>query len=592
MASDSGVVESCGQASRVSPLDATVTAIPTPRSGSASREIGRRAQRTEENASIQIGFRRALTVGCWIWLTFIGIDLVVVRYLDAGSISHFLALRGAVFVVVVLVLLRMRRPVSERVLTAADLVVYSSAAVALALMCVEFRGLGSPYIPGFCIVMFSRIVASQDPWKRGIVMNGIPVSLFFLVLLGSAVFSQHIAAQLHDRGAITSMLLGAAYVLSTYVFLVVDGHIVWALRRQVFEARNLGRYRLKRRIATGGMGDVWVAYHPGLKRDVAVKILRPEQRERSASALARFEREAHATAELAHPNTVRVFDYGTTEDGLWYYVMELLQGETLAEHVMRLGALSPARAVHIVGQAARALGEAHERGIVHRDVKPENLFLTSLGGEHDFVKVLDFGIAKIASAETTMTMTDTGCVLGTPAYISPEVGVGQEADARSDVYGLGAVLYFLLCGRPPFEADTAGALIFAHVHERVALPSTMLGRELPADVEAVVMRALQKDPFGAVRDGRGARAGPLVVHPGGRLDVQRRDLRGEAEQPPPASLGGRPDVPVAPRAARAPGVGGRGERPAPPQVDRLLTPGLEPPRSVALATLGFRLLAS
>jgi eukaryotic-like serine/threonine-protein kinase len=486
------VVESCGQSGRVSPLDATITAIPAQRSPSGGREIGRGAPRTEESASIQIGFRRALTVGCWIWMAFTGIDVAAARYLAAGSISHFLALRLGVLVVVVLVLLRMRRPVSQHELVASDLLVYSSAAVALALMCVEFRGLESPYIPGFCLVMFSRIVASQDPWKRGIVMNGIPVSLFFVVLLGSVLFSSRTASQIHDPASIASFMLGAAYVLGAYVFLVVDGHIVWALRRQVFEARSLGRYRLKRRIATGGMGDVWVAYHAGLKRDVAVKVLRPEQRERSASALARFEREAHATAELAHPNTVRVFDYGTTEDGLWYYVMELLQGETLAEHVTRLGPLSPARAVHIVGQAARALGEAHERGIVHRDVKPENLFLTSLGGEHDFVKVLDFGIAKVASSETTMT--DTGCVLGTPAYISPEVGVGQEADARSDVYGLGAVLYFLLCGRPPFEADTAGALIFAHVHERVASPSHMLGRELPTDVEQVVMRALQKDP--------------------------------------------------------------------------------------------------
>ncbi len=159
------MVESCGQASRVSPLDATVTAIPTPRPGSASRQIGRGVQRTEENAAIQIGFRRALTVGCWLWMTFIGIDILVVRYLDAGSMSHFLALRFAVLVVVGLVLLRMRRPASERVLTAADLAVYCSSAVGLALMCVEFRGLCSPYIPGFCIGMFSRIVASQDPWK-------------------------------------------------------------------------------------------------------------------------------------------------------------------------------------------------------------------------------------------------------------------------------------------------------------------------------------------------------------------------------------------------------------------------------------------
>ena len=135
------------------------------------------------------------------------------------------------------------------------------------------------------------------------------------MLFGSALFSPRIAAQLHDPAALATLLLGASYILGTYVFLVVGGHIVWSLRRQVFEARSLGRYRLKRRLAAGGMGDVWVAYHPGLKRDVAVKILRPEQQERSASALARFEREVRATAELMHPNTVRVFDYGTTEDG-------------------------------------------------------------------------------------------------------------------------------------------------------------------------------------------------------------------------------------------------------------------------------------
>jgi serine/threonine-protein kinase len=240
------------------------------------------------------------------------------------------------------------------------------------------------------------------------------------------------------------------------------------------------------------MGDVWVGHHPGLKRDVAVKILRPEEQARSASAQARFEREVHATAELVHPNTVRVFDYGVTEDGLWYYVMELLEGETLAEHVERLGPLQPARALHIVGQATRAIAEAHERGIVHRDIKPDNIFLTSLGGEHDFVKVIDFGIAKVSDVD--VTMTGSGLVMGTPEYMSPEVAKGEPADVRSDVYALGEVLYFLLCGRPPFHAESVGAVMFAQVHEPARPPSRVLGRQLPKDVELVVMRALQKDP--------------------------------------------------------------------------------------------------
>jgi serine/threonine-protein kinase len=223
-----------------------------------------------------------------------------------------------------------------------------------------------------------------------------------------------------------------------------------------------------------------------------VKILRMDAKERSAGAVVRFEREVCATAGLMHPNTIRVFDYGTTEDGLCYYVMELLEGETLRAHVDRLGPLPPARAVHIVGQAARALAEAHDRGIVHRDVKPENLFLTSLGGEHDFVKVIDFGIAKVTTAEAAMTRT--GWVLGTPEYMSPEAAMGKPADPRSDVYALGAVLYFLLSGRPPFVGDNAGRLFFAHATEVPLPPSAHVGRPLPPDLEAVVMRALEKDP--------------------------------------------------------------------------------------------------
>ncbi len=476
-----------------SPCDVTLEATQV-KDAPSDAEQGRKVSGCEDRLAIHVGFARALGVGFWVWAGFTGLDFIVVRYLHAGVLSHFLILRIAVLAVFIPVLrvLRGNPPPSRRAFVAADLVIYTAVAVAMALMCVEFRGLASPYISGFCLVLFSRTVAAQDPWKRGLIMTGVPVACFFTCLLGSAVFSPKVAAQLHDPAAVAALSIGASYVLGTYLFLVLNGHIVWALRRQVFEARNLGRYRLKRRIATGGMGDVWVAYHSGLKRDVAVKILRPEEQARSASALARFEREVHATAELAHPNTVRVFDYGATEDGLWYYVMELLEGETLATHVERCGPLPPARAVHIVGQAARAIAEAHERGIVHRDIKPDNLFLTSLGGEHDFVKVIDFGIAKVDRVD--VTMTGSGLVMGTPEYMSPEVAKGEPADARSDVYALGEVLYFLMCGKPPFQAESIGAVMFAQVHEPARPPSRVLGRQLPCDVEGVVMRALQKAP--------------------------------------------------------------------------------------------------
>jgi serine/threonine-protein kinase len=461
-----------------------------------SSSKGGEATRLEERVSRQIAFRRGLMVSCVLWVAFMGVDLAAIHYLHAGRFAYFAGVRIAVLLAagVAFALLRVDPKVgpTEGRLLAVDILVYASAAIGIALLCVEFRGLASPYVPGFCLVLLSRVVTAAVPWRRGVALTAIPFGAFFAVLLGAGCFSPQIAAQIRDPAALTTLLINGAYVLGAAFSLVIGGHIVWALRRQVFEARNLGRYRLKRRLAAGGMGDVWLAYHPGLKRDVAVKILRPDERERSSMALARFEREVRSTAELAHPNTVRVFDYGATEDGLWYYVMELLEGETLADYVSRLGPLAPARAVHIIGQAARALAEAHERGIVHRDVKPENLFLTSLGGEHDFVKVIDFGIAKVQS--TDGKMTETGSLLGTPAYMSPEMAMGLSADARSDVYALGSVLYFLLSGRPPFEAENAGALIFAHVNERVVPPSRVIGRPIPSDVEAVVMRALAKDP--------------------------------------------------------------------------------------------------
>ena len=482
------------------------TAGDEPTSPSASLRLALDREAAMERAELAETLRRtrdAFRVAFVMWAAFFAMDVLVVKHLHAGSLTDFALVRFAALALVVPVLVRLYRepPPSLRLLATLDVISYTVPAVALGIMATWFRGLESPYAPGVCIVLLARGVTVHHPWRRGAVMTGVPALAFLAVSLGAALVYPPVAAQLRDPAALTVFTLHVAYIVGTAVFTVVGGHLLWVLKRQVFEARDVGRYRLVRRLGVGGMGEVWVAHHTALKRDVAVKIIRSDVG--NPETLARFQREVKATTELAHPNTVRIFDYGVTEDGLSYYVMELLQGETLSDLVRREGPLPPARALHLVHQAARALAEAHEHGIVHRDVKPENLFVTSLGGEPDFVKVLDFGIARLTRADAKMTQT--GTFLGTPAYVSPEVILGGAADARSDVYSLGCVLYFLLSGHDPFERDTTSALLIAHVSEPATPPSQKLGRALPTDVEGVVMRALQKDP-----DARQASAAALA----------------------------------------------------------------------------------
>ncbi len=191
---------------------------------------------------------------------------------------------------------------------------------------------------------------------------------------------------------------------------------------------------------------------------------------------------------------MRVLDFGVTDDGLWFYAMELLEGETLARLVERDKGLPAERAVHMLRQAARAMAEAHARGLVHRDLKPENLFVTSLGGEGDFVKVIDFGIAKGLADHPELGLTGDGKVLGTPLYMAPEQGEGKDVDARSDVYALGAVLYFVLTGVPPFAATSSVAILTAHLHHALVPPSQRTERPIPPDLEKIVERCLAKAP--------------------------------------------------------------------------------------------------
>jgi serine/threonine protein kinase len=264
------------------------------------------------------------------------------------------------------------------------------------------------------------------------------------------------------------------------------------LRRQVAEARQFGQYRLRRRLGTGGMGNVYLAEHQLLKRPCALKLIRTDDAT-DPRALARFEWEVRLTATLSHPNTVEIYDYGRAEDGTYYYVMEYLPGLCLAELVERFGPLPPARVVYLLRQVCGALREAHAAGLIHRDIKPSNIIAARRGGMDDVAKLLDFGLVRPAATVRAAHLSAEGQILGTPLYMSPEQATGsRDLDGRSDIYSLGAVAYYLLTGRPPFEGQDGIEVMIAHARDQVVPPS-QVRPGIPKDLERVVLLCLAKD---------------------------------------------------------------------------------------------------
>jgi len=236
------------------------------------------------------------------------------------------------------------------------------------------------------------------------------------------------------------------------------------------------------------MNEVWLAWDDRLKRDVALKILRSSA-DTDARVIARFEREARALSRLTSPHTVRVFDYGASDDGFSYIAMEYLPGADLQQVVRDSGPMPPERAIALAIQACRSLAEAHAAGIIHRDVKPANLFATRLGDQYDVLKVLDFGIAHLV-ADATRTQS----VRGTPAYMAPESWIDGDADVRSDIYAIGATLHYLLSGKPPFDDVDASQLVRAHMLQAPEPPSKARGEALPKALDDIVLRCLAKAP--------------------------------------------------------------------------------------------------
>jgi serine/threonine protein kinase len=280
----------------------------------------------------------------------------------------------------------------------------------------------------------------------------------------------------------------------------ITSSIIFGLRQKVREANQLGQYTLEERLGRGGMGEVWSARHRLLMRPAAIKIIRlePTGRTDPALLLRRFEREAHTIAALRSPHTVALYDFGQADDGTLYYVMEKLVGMDLETLVERFGPVPAERAIHILKQACHSLDEAHRNGITHRDIKPANIFVSRDGTELDFVKVLDFGLVRLRQDRPTaeqVKLTADGVTSGTPAYMAPEIVIGDDSyDHRVDLYAIGCVGYWLLTGKLVFEGDTAMKVMLGHLNTAPLRPQSRTELAIPAELEQIILDCLEKDP--------------------------------------------------------------------------------------------------
>jgi len=294
-----------------------------------------------------------------------------------------------------------------------------------------------------------------------------------------------------DTAAMTAANFLAWWALITVVCVAIT-RIIYGLRRDLDRARQLGQYTLEEKLGSGGMGTVYRARHAMMRRPTAVKLLPPGKA--GEANLARFEREVQLTAQLTHPNTVTIFDYGRTPDGIFYYAMELLDGATVADVVRFDGAQPPGRVLKVLAEVASALEEAHGIDFIHRDIKPANVILCWQGGKPDVAKLVDFGLVKDLAGTDGVELTSTATLAGTPLYLSPEaLTAPDKVDARADLYSLGAVGYFMLTGSHVFAGRTLAEVCGHHLHTTPEPPSHRLGHPVPSDLEALILSCLAKE---------------------------------------------------------------------------------------------------
>jgi serine/threonine-protein kinase len=460
----------------------------------------------QSSSDVQILLRKRLLFAATI--SCIAFGVYVVTLLDLFSDPITIALHAVVLPLFAALacLLWSRRPLSLRQLRSIEVVMLGCLMLFFSWMQCNFFFLrhrlaiiGIDWVDmiflarsmsfSWAVALIAYGLLIPNTWRRALVFVG-GMALWPVLLNAVLAFSYFPLgdAWMYLREFSFDVAIGAA--------LAVHGaNRLEVLRQAAVESGKLGPYHLKQRLGSGGMGEVHLAEHGLLRRPCAVKLIRPE-RAGDPHFLRRFEREVQAMATLTHPNTVEVYDYGHAADGTFYYAMEHLPGLDLEQLVTRHGPVSPGRAVHLLRQVCGALAEAHAIGLIHRDIKPSNIMVCERGGRHDVAKLLDFGLVRAPTLAQgdAIDLTQVGALAGTPGYMSPEQASGKAVlDGRSDLYSLGAVTYFLLTGRPPFVRGTAVQTLAAHLSEAV-VPPGQLRPELPADLEELVLRCLEKDP--------------------------------------------------------------------------------------------------
>ena len=353
-----------------------------------------------------------------------------------------------------------------------------------------------PLIPVECVwIIGFPLVVPLPP--RNVLVSSLLAASTGPLALGIASIATNVPIE-------SPVLVAGFFLTSTYLCAIVAyivAGIVHRVNVRLKHAREIGSYELVERIGQGGMGEVWRAKHRLLARPAAIKLIRADVLGSSLQArealVQRFEREAKETATLGSTHTIDVYDFGITEEGDFYYVMELLNGLSFERYVQEFGPMEPARVVHLLRQVCHSLGEAHSRGLIHRDIKPANLFMCRLGPDDDFVKVLDFGLVKHSEASGRSMLTLEGVTAGTPGFMAPEIALGSPGvDGRSDLYSLGCVAYYLLTGQHVFAGETPVATVLAHVQTPPDPPSARAEFPIPPALDRVVLECLAKEPSG------------------------------------------------------------------------------------------------